>query len=127
LSNIQKVKESVVTYGPPNGVRLRAIATVDFRKSEAANLAEFLRATAMHLRPGEVVLFRSQSGNQLLFVSDYRQIEGPLGAREVLQSVRLRLRGTREPRLLAAYAEQARLRIDGLDRFERFYRRELRA
>lgn len=108
-------------------MRLRAIETVSFRNSERTNYDKWAKAGGT-LASGDVVLFVSLGGEQLVFVSKPVQINmtahGGVGTREVLFSQRLRVAGgTWNPLMLANYAEQVGLQLDGLPRFEAYYRK----
>lgn len=97
-------------------MRLAKIIQADFRKSELTNLL------AQHSKPmnGELMLFVNHGGNQLLFVHSLLTIDG----REVVRSERLRLRrGTWNPLMLVNYAAEVGLHIDGLKRFESYYKK----
>jgi hypothetical protein len=112
-------------------MRLRQVHRCDFRRSEVTNcndLARTMGATA----PGEVVLLRSFSGDQLRFVFRAEEVEqtgkdGRARTRTVWRSYHLRLDGgTWDPLLLAHYAERAGIRLDN-QRLYRIAERHLKA
>ena len=105
-------------------LRLKLIVEADFRKTEATNWQE--KAAAGELPPlkaGEVVCFVSGNRSQVVFVqapTDFHTAGG-LDAK-VYASRRLRLdRGAWNPLMLADYAEQVGLRLDGLKKFKEHY------
>lgn len=106
-------------------MRLRMVATMSFARSEATNF-DSIRAQlkGKRLDPNDVVAFVSLTGNQILFVYHPGEIQVRPGIRhEVLRSVRLRLRGRHawHPLMLANYAAEVGIRLDGLKRFEEHY------
>lgn len=105
---------------------MKRIETVSFARSEATNLAKTLTEKEHEaLGKDDVVLFVSKGGGQLVFVWGWENFEmDGRPEREVLRSERLRLkRGTWNPLLLANYAEEVGIKLDGLKRFEEHYAR----
>jgi len=102
-------------------MRLRLIERVDFRKSELSNYLEHVKDKDKKLGKDDVALFISQSGNQLVFVYGFTDMDEK---KKVLRSERLRITGgTWNPLMLQNYAERVGLHLDGLRRFEQHYRR----
>lgn len=109
----------------PTKVRLRLIAQVNFRKSEATNYNEHDSAGTLppRMAPGDVVCFLSKRRDQLVFVTprtEHRLNGHPI---QVLASRRLRISGGHwEPLMLQNYADEVGLEIEGLKRYEEHYR-----
>lgn len=103
-------------------MKLVAIQRVHFGRSEHTNFITVRRALKLSLKKNEVVCLVSKSGNQLCFVYG---IEQSVGMPPVLRSVRLRLTtGARwNPMMLANYARNVGLTLDGVKFFEEYYRR----
>lgn len=100
-------------------VRLRHVATVDFRKNETTNYRELPADVRGALREGEAVCFKSHGGDQVVFVLKPRSVMGPSGtAAEVVASLRLRLPKTRtwHPLMMQEYARDVGLELDGWKR-----------
>ncbi len=97
-------------------VRLKYVATSDFRRSEVSNYREIPPEIRNALRDGEAVCLKSHGGDQLVFVYRPRQLgaDGP----EVFCSVRLRLPPSRtwNPLMLGEYAREAGLELIGIRR-----------
>lgn len=102
---------------------LRLVKEVDFRKSEATNFEEMKKKERLQIHGSDVVCFRSQSRNQVVFVwapttinlSEY----GKKGAAIVFRSQRLRLsHGTWDPLMLQNYAEALGIHLVGIKRLE---------
>lgn len=106
-------------------MRLRYIAQVSFQSSEATNFQTFSRKNpelVKRLSETDVIAFVSLSGDQLVFIHGFTEIDGEKGALKVLSSRRLRMTGgTWNPLRLANYAEEAGLQLDGLKKFEKYY------
>lgn len=107
-------------------MKIREIVTGDFRRCEKTLFEEYCKFNRIHmLRPGEVIVFLSQKQDQLLFVYGWTSVEDPdfVANRLVLRSARHRLmHGTWNPLMLRNYANAAGLAIEGLRRFEDFYK-----
>lgn len=99
-------------------VRLRYVDTADFRKSEATNYRNLPAEVRDSLRDGEAVCFKSQAGDQIVFVVKPRAVGRE--ASEVVCSVRLRLPSNRtwNPLMLAEYAASAGLELVGIKRLQ---------
>lgn len=109
-------------------MKLKTFLHVDFRKSEWTNFQEFIKTDlGGTLRRGEGVMFISLRGDQFVFVEpadefDVRTTKGTTKV-QVLASQRFRIRGSKwDPLMLANYAERAGIRIQGIKRFEWYYR-----
>lgn len=99
-------------------MRLRYVETVDFRKSELTCWLEIAKrrpALARRLKTDDVVTLASMSGDQLVFLHGFSEVDG----KQVLRSTRLRLRGGRwNPLMLANYAKDAGIALSGLRTYE---------
>lgn len=110
-------------------MRLKHIAKVDFRKSEATNFDTFRRARATKavvasLGAGDLIMFINMSEDQLVFIHGFDTVSDGKQTLRVLSSRRLRISGGRwNPLRLANYAEEVGLQLDGLKRFEDYYKR----
>lgn len=104
-------------------MRLMLIASVNFQKSEYTNLLHALkRLKKVKLKDDDVVCFISQSAKQIVFVWRPNSVMNGK-QREVIRSQRLRLPngGTWTPTMLAEYAEQIGLKLNGIKRFAEHY------
>lgn len=100
-------------------MRLAYIAEVDFRSSELHNFTRI--KDAPKLGPNDVVLLISLSRTQLCFVHGFTDLDEN---RRVLRSERLRLTsGTWNPLMLVDYAERVGLKLEGLKRFNEYYKK----
>lgn len=100
-------------------MRLRRVERVSFCRSEATNFCAVPEAVRAKLGPDDVVCFVSMTGQQLIFVYGFHKT----GGKPVLRSARLRLSsGTWNPLMLANYAREVGLTLDGLQRFEQLYK-----
>jgi hypothetical protein len=100
-------------------VRLKYVATVDFRKSEATNYKLLPAMIRRRLKPNEAVCLKSGSGNQIVFVFKPSSVTRADGAElEVVHSTRLRLPKHRSwnPLMIADYAASVGLQLVGLKR-----------
>jgi len=114
-------------------MRLKYIAQVDFRKSEATNFLEHhvvKRGKKIEkrpaLKPGEVACLVASSGKQVVFVYNPERVsEDDEGGDEcsVLHSERLRLTagGRWNPLMLGNYAIQVGIQLEGIRLFEHYY------
>lgn len=101
-------------------MRLRHIERVDFRKSEMTNFDLVAKRMKLRLKKGEAALLISNRGNQLVFVYGYGAVDDE---HVCLRSERLRLTsGSWNPLMLANYAGQVGLQLEGIRRFEDHYR-----
>lgn len=108
---------------------MKYIAHADFRKSERTNYLELKKARKLpKLGKNDVVLLVSMTENQCVFVYgfDTFDTEGTDGKErhvEICRSERFRIKGTTwNPLMIRNYAEWAGLKIDGLKRFEDYYK-----
>lgn len=104
-------------------MRLMHIETVDFRLSEATNYILLLDRypNLSKLGANDVVLLRSRSGDQLVFLHGFQYVsDGVKSPRIMLRSEKLRLmdKETWNPLMLSDYAEQVGIRLDGIRKFE---------
>lgn len=113
-------------------LRLKAFAHVDFRKSELTNFDAFAKTKyGSTMKKGEGVLFVSKSEDQYVFVEPAEEFIGVNGKGKkvrvrVLSSQRFRIRGSKwSPLMLSTYAEKAGIRIDGIKRFEYYFKEHL--
>ncbi len=114
-------------------MRLKYIAQVDFRKSEATNFLEhhvIKRGKEIEkrvpLKPGEVACLIASSGNQIVFVYNpdrVRDINAGVEERPVFHSERLRLTngGRWDPLMLGDYAAQVGIQLEGIRLFKQHY------
>ena len=105
-------------------IRLRLVKfDVSFRYSEMTNF-DMLKPKPK-LKPGDAVLLVSQSRTQMVFIYGYTEFGRNGHASTCLASERLRLTsGSWNPLMLANYASQVGLHLDGLDRFETLFIKE---
>jgi hypothetical protein len=107
-------------------MRLRHVATVDFRKSELSNYVDIVREHAQLSKLGkeDVVLFLSRGMDQVIFVHGFSEVHGDKGKSLFIRSVRLRMiRGsTWNPLMIVNYAKQAGIQLKGLKTFEEHYK-----
>ncbi len=109
-------------------MRLRFVLTCHFGKSEFTHLREIIKKypafndprSKHRLHPQDVVLLISHMGNQLIFLHNFEVTSGT----PVLRSTRLRLtnNATWNPLMLATYADEVGLRLEGLKSFEEHIR-----
>lgn len=109
----------------PNLMRLRLVRQVSFGKSEDTNY-EAIKAglRGIKLDRYDVVLLVSQTESQVMFVYQPTEIELRPGRKsEVLRSVRLRLRGKGawNPYMIANYAEEVGIKLEGIKTFQEHY------
>lgn len=106
-------------------MRLKEIIEANFRCSELTMYTEWSKGKDT-LGANELLLFVSKRGDQLVFVSRFLEVRtGNEGSptKKVLASRRLRVPGGRwNPLMLVNYAEEAGVKIEGLRRFEDFYK-----
>lgn len=99
-------------------MKLRYVETVDFRKSELTCWLEIAKqrpGLARRLKADDVVTLASMTGDQLVFLHGFSEVDG----KQVLRSTRLRLRGGRwNPLMLANYAKDAGISLSGLKTYE---------
>lgn len=110
-------------------MRLKYIAHADFRKSERTNFLELKKLKKLPaLGKEDVVLLVSLSENQCVFVYgfvsyDTECVDGRERHVEICRSERLRITGSRwNPLMIRNYAERVGISIDGLKRFEDYYK-----
>lgn len=107
-------------------MRLKHVEKVSFRASEQTNWLAFSkthRDIALSLRKDDVVCFLSQTENQLVFIHGFDAWEDETGrVVQVLSTRRLRINTRWNPLMLANYAAQVGLELEGLKRFEEFYK-----
>jgi len=110
-------------------MRLKYIAHADFRKSERTNFLELKKARKLpKLGKGDVVLLVSLSENQCVFVYGFTAFDAECNDGrerhvEICRSERLRITGSRwNPLMIRNYAERVGIKIDGLKRFEDYYK-----
>lgn len=110
-------------------LRLRLVKVVDFRFSERTNFDIETKRHKLELKSGEVVCFISLGRDQIIFVSQPRQMEVPEGTKlrkagppQVLDSRRLRIEGGVWSRLMMQnYANEVGIEIDGFRRLEEIF------
>lgn len=110
-------------------MRLKYIATVDFRKNETTNFEEHAKKGRWKLKANEVVCFVSRLKTQVVFVHTPQGMGETSQGNEriVVRSQRLRISyGTWDPMMLANYANMAGIRLEGIRRFEEHYKSVLR-
>lgn len=115
-------------------MRLRYVQRVNFGKSEATNFAEFTKKYRVQLKPGEVICFVSLTGTQIVFVFAPLEIRYYDKAKSttyvtpnVISSERVRCTNSHKwnPLMLADYAKQKGVEIDGLKLFEQHLDRQM--
>lgn len=104
-------------------MRLKMIKHVTFARSEDTNYESYRRELRdIKFGREDVVMFLSLTQNQVAFVYPPNEVETSPGVTcEVLRSVRLRLRKGRRtwnPYMLANYAADCGIKLDGIKRFE---------
>lgn len=103
----------------------RIIQDVDFRSTELRIYEKFRdkNKDMVDPRPGEAYLFISKSGNQLLFVLNYKSgVKVAKTNRQVVESLRLRVSGGHwNPLMLANYAEDVGVKLLGVRRYEEIF------
>ena len=103
-------------------MKLRHIETTSFSYSEETMYAmvskEYVHLAS--LSKNDVVLFRSSTGNQLMFVFGFSELNTKHRVERYLRSERLRLPKHREwdPMMLANYANQVGIGLEGIKTFE---------
>jgi hypothetical protein len=103
-------------------MRLRSIDRVDFRKSELTNVLAMKKRS---LRVGEVVCLVSSRGDQIIFAYAMSEVSEEDGTeRQVLRSEKLRLTsgGSWNPMMLANYALDVGIELEGIKLFESHYK-----
>lgn len=104
-------------------LKLKAILfEVDFRCSEHTNYERFKASERFpgYLRSGEVILFVSRSGNQLVWVLNYSAKEADVQG--ITDSRRWRLHsGSWSPMMLANYANEVGIELIGVKQFAALY------
>jgi hypothetical protein len=107
-------------------MRLKFVQKVSFRSSEQSNWLAFTRShrdVAATLREGDAICFLSQGEDQIVFVHGFDAWEDEAGKTvQVLATSRLRISTKWDPLMLANYAEKVGLRLDGLKRFEDYFK-----
>lgn len=107
-------------------MRLRHVATVDFRRSELSNYNEIVGEHAQLAKLGkdDVILFLSKNQDQVIFVHGFSQVHGDKGKSLYIKSVRLRMikGATWNPLMIANYAKQVGIELKGLKTFEEHYK-----
>lgn len=106
-------------------MRLKYIATVSFQKSEATNFLEVSKKRKWRLDENDVVCFISRGQDQIVFIHVLgAALSDRSGAlHKVVHSERLRLlSGSWNPLMLANYASEVGIKLDGVKRFEQHYR-----
>ncbi len=108
-------------------MRLKHVATVDFRRSELTNFEELVKknASLKALKKDDVVLFLSRGGDQVVFVHGFNNVEGEKGTTSIfMESVKLRMihGSTWNPLMIANYAKKVGIHLVGLKTFEEHYR-----
>ena len=109
-------------------IRLRLIQMdVDFRKSEETNFLDLKKQGKIPkcLKKGDGILLVSKSGKQFVFVEPYVEYDSTVTGGEVsiLPSQRGRIRGgSWSPIMLSEYAREVGLTIEGIKRFEWYFR-----
>src|SRR5574341_1444635 len=101
-------------------MRLRHIEQCASRKSERTNFDLIAKPMRLRLKAGVAALLVSGRGDQLIFVYGYGAVDDDHVA---LRSERLRLTsGSWNPLMLANYAAEVGLHLDGIKKFEDYYR-----
>ena len=119
-------------------MKLRLIERCDFRKNELTNYIEILKKRPLKLGADDCVLLINHQEDQLIFIFGFDHAKDTKGEkRMVLRSEKLRLTseerdaegnvirrhiGKWEPLLLANYAERAGIELEGIKRFEDYYK-----
>lgn len=105
-------------------VRLRHVAEVSFRKSEATNFRELKAEVRDVLKGNDAVCFISKSRNQVQFVWGEDSIKSGRHVVPVISSAKLRLpkRGEFSGLMLGNYAQKVGLEIEGLKLFQQHYK-----
>jgi hypothetical protein len=108
-------------------MRLKLVATVDFRQNEATNFDALMKEHQMRLTSDEVVCMLSTNKRQIVFVYRPKEIAVSRygnrdGTATAYHSEKLRLsRSTWEPLMLQNYAQEVGITLDGIRRFEDIY------
>lgn len=107
-------------------IRLKhIIQEVDFRYNELSIYEKHRKSKDFVADPkvGEAILFVSKSGNQLLWVLGYdADVMVQTTIRRRIESLRLRVSGGYwNPLMLADYAENVGIQLEGLKKFEESY------
>lgn len=109
----------------PNLMRLRLIRSVTFGRSEDTNYEAVKSGLrGIKLDRYDVVLLVSKTESQVMFVYQPTEIELRPGRKsEVLRSIRLRLRGKGawNPYMIANYAEEVGIKLEGIKTFQEHY------
>lgn len=106
-------------------LNLRFIDHVSFVKSELTNFNELLKKRKMTLGKDDVAALVSLGGDQIIFVYGFTSVSSNGLARLILRSQRWRISGSGQwdPRMLANYASEVGIQLNGIQRFEQHYRR----
>ncbi len=112
--------------GTPSALRLRMMFSASFTRSDSSNydlIRSRLKRHRITLGPRDVVAFRSLTGAQVMFVYAPTTLKHAQGEKEVLRSVRFRLRGPGawNPEMLANYARDCGIQLEGLKHFEEYH------
>lgn len=107
-------------------IRLKGIVQdVDFRYNELSIYEKFRKSKSFVADPrvGEAILFVSKNGNQLLWVLGYDEdVMVQKTSRRRIETLRLRVSGGYwNPLMLADYAENVGIQLEGLKKFEEVY------
>ena len=114
-------------------MNIKRVAEADFRRadlgiwtlfcSESSGRKLVNRVLVESLTKDDVVAFVSKRGNQLLFIHGFEQLKTICGdARTMLPSVRYRIvNGTWSPYMLANYALNAGIKVEGIKSFEEHF------
>lgn len=105
-------------------MRLVAVETVDFRRSELTNITTLQQAhpRLRALGKNDVVLLRNLGGNQLVFIHGFYLFNvKDMAQARYLRSERLRLLNGSvwDPIKLKDYARQAGIRLENVELYER--------
>lgn len=110
-------------------MRLKYIDTCSFQRSESTNFRMLAKKNKWNLGKDEVACLVSKTGDQIVFVygegvAKNVGLRGVEVEHPVVHSTRLRLDDRRKwtPTMLVNYAEEVGLKLDGLKRFEEYYR-----
>lgn len=113
-------------------MRLRYVYRGDFRKSEVTLYNEAIKEAGTDLAAGDCILLVSGNGKQLRFVHGFRDMD-VVGGRtkektgrmtKVMTSAVHRIDGPGawNPLMLSNYASKAGIELEGLRKFESYYR-----
>lgn len=114
-------------------MNIKRVAEADFRRADLGIWTLFCsetkgrkfvnRALVESLTADDVVAFVSKRGNQLLFIHGFERLATVRGdERTMLPSIRYRIvNGTWSPYMLANYAKDAGIEVEGLKSFEEHF------